>query len=104
LLSGILSDKLGALKTLQITFAVSFAASILLYFTNETKVAFFYIGIACIGFCFGSIMGIYPGFTAKKFGRKHNSVNYGIMFIGFALAGLFGPTLMNKIYNTSGKY
>jgi OFA family oxalate/formate antiporter-like MFS transporter len=26
------------------------------------------------------------------------------MFIGFALAGLFGPTLMNKIYNTSGKY
>lgn len=104
MVSGMLSDKLGALGTLQITFAISFAASILLFFTDSSKVAFFYIGIACIGFCFGSIMGIYPGFTAKKFGRKHNSVNYGIMFIGFALAGLFGPTLMNTIYGSSGKY
>ena len=49
-------------------------------------------------------MGIYPGYTARQFGRKNNSVNYGIMFIGFALAGLFGPMIMNSIYSSSGKY
>ena len=49
-------------------------------------------------------MGIFPGFTAAQFGAKHNSVNYGIMFIGFALAGFFGPTIMSNIYETSGTY
>lgn len=104
LMSGMLSDILGALRTLQITFAVSFGASILLYLSNETRSVCFYVGIGCIGFCFGSIMGIYPGYTAKIFGRAHNSVNYGIMFIGFALAGLCGPTLMNIISSSIGRY
>ena len=49
-------------------------------------------------------MGIYPGFTAQRFGRKNNSVNYGIMFIGFALAGLFGPTVINNIFQSTGRY
>lgn len=61
-------------------------------------------GQQIIGFCFGSIMGIYPGFTARQFGRKNNSVNYGIMFIGFALAGLLGPMLMNKVVSVTGRY
>ena len=49
-------------------------------------------------------MGIYPGFTAKTFGRKYNSVNYGIMFIGFALAGILGPMIMNAIKNSTEKF
>ena len=49
-------------------------------------------------------MGIYPGFTADQFGAKNNSVNYGIMFIGFALAGLLGPMVMSSIYKSSGSY
>lgn len=43
-------------------------------------------------------MGIYPGFTASQFGSKNNSVNYGIMFIGFALAGFLGPMSMNSLF------
>ena len=49
-------------------------------------------------------MGIYPGFTAAQFGSRHNSVNYGIMFIGFASAGYFGPTIMSTLYETTGGY
>jgi len=64
----------------------------------------FYAGIALTGFCFGGLMGIYPGFTARQFGRKNNSMNYGIMFIGFALAGIFGPMIMTSIFAGSGRY
>ena len=64
----------------------------------------FYVCLAVIGFSFGSIMGIYPGFTAQRFGRKNNSVNYGIMFIGFALAGILGPMVMNAILGSTGRY
>lgn len=62
------------------------------------------IGIAGVGLSFGSFMGVYPGFTADQFGAKNNSVNYGIMFIGLAAAGYFGPSAMRSIYMTDGAY
>ena len=37
-------------------------------------------------------------FTCCQCGPKNNSVNYGIMFIGFALAGYFGPQIMRNIF------
>ena len=49
-------------------------------------------------------MGIYPGFTAQQFGAKNNSVNYGIMFIGFALAGVLGPMVMAGLHGAFGSY
>jgi MFS family permease len=77
---------------------------VLLAFFGESSMVLFCICLAVIGFAFGSIMGIYPGFTAQRFGRKYNSVNYGIMFIGFALAGLFGPTVITTIFQNAGRY
>lgn len=104
LISGSISDKIGAVATLKCTFVLSFLASILLYFCTESTTLFFFAGLAVIGFCFGSIMGIYPGFTAAQFGSKNNSVNYGIMFIGFAAAGLAGPMIMNQIFTITSRY
>lgn len=104
LVSGSLSDKLGAAGTLRITFAGSLLFSLLLYFCGQGKDILFYAGIAGIGFCFGSIMGVYPGFTSRQFGRKNSSVNYGIMFIGFALAGLVGPMIMNAVRGSAEEY
>lgn len=104
LAAGTLSDRMGATGTMRLTFAGSLAAGLLLFFCKEGSLVPFYLGLALTGFCFGSIMGIYPGFTAGQFGRKNNSVNYGIMFIGFALAGLFGPSLMNLLYGMTGRY
>lgn len=104
LVSGSLSDKMGAAGTLRITFAGSLLFSVLLYFCGQGRDILFYIGIAGIGFCFGSIMGVYPGFTSRQFGRKNSSVNYGIMFIGFALAGLVGPMIMNGVHGAAGEY
>jgi|GEM_PF-1739117 MFS family permease len=66
--------------------------------------ALFYLGIAVVGICFGSFMGVFPGFTVDRFGAKNNSVNYGIMFIGFALAGYFGPSVMRSIFAADGAY
>jgi MFS family permease len=104
LASGMLSDRLGAIGTMRLTFGLSILAGLLLFFCRESTAALFYAGLALAGFGFGSIMGIYPGFTAKQFGRKYNSVNYGIMFIGFALAGLLGPMLMNTVVSATGRY
>ena len=76
----------------------------LLYISGTGSVATFYIGISVVGLCFGAFMGVFPGFTADQFGQMNNSVNYGIMFIGFALAGYVGPTIMNTVYRSTGDY
>lgn len=104
LVSGTLSDRIGTGKTLSFMQSGSFFASIIIALFAQHSLFLFAISFAIIGFCFGGTMGIYPSYTAKEFGRKHNSVNYGIMFIGFALAGLFGPIIMNTLYQTTKTY
>ena len=102
--AGILSDKIGAIKTISLVFIVLMVGQTCLLLSNMNRIPVFCVGIMLIGFCFGSIMGIYPGFTASQFGSKNNGVNYGIMFIGFALAGFFGPTIMAEIYEKTNVY
>ena len=104
ILAGFISDKIGSVNTILGVFLVSVLGLGLLFISGEGSVATFYIGICIVGLCFGSILGIYPGFTASQFGGRNNSVNYGIMFIGFAAAGYFGPTIMSKIYASAGAY
>ncbi len=104
LVSGAISDKIGETGTMLIVFAASLAANAALFFCNGATAVLFYCSLAVVGFCFGSVMGIYPGFTARRFGRKNNSVNYGIMFIGFAVAGIIGPLAINAVYRNVGRY
>ena len=49
-------------------------------------------------------MGVFPGFTADQFGARNNSVNFGIMFSGFAIAGYIGPIIMMAVFNATGSY
>lgn len=112
IVSGVMSDGLGPVRTLRLVFALLVAGMALLFASAGTGagtgagagVAVFCVGVCVVGFCFGSVMGIYPGFTASQFGSANNSVNYGIMFVGFALAGFLGPTIMNVLVGMTGSY
>lgn len=104
LAAGWLSDRIGRISTLTLACVLSVAGLISLYFSSAGSTGTFYLGIALVGICFGSFMGVYPGFTADQFGARNNSVNYGIMFIGFAAAGFFGPTIMKNVYTADGSY
>lgn len=103
-LSGVLSDKIGIVTTLRLFFVLSTAGAVLLACSGQGDSVTFFLGLSAVGLGFGSIMGTFPGFTAAQFGAKNNSVNYGIMFIGFAAAGYFGPTIMSAIYAAQGQY
>jgi len=103
-LAGFLSDIIGRINMLLIMLISAIGGLFLLYTSQTGDVAKFYIGVSIIGLCFGSFMGVFPGFTADQFGAKNNSVNYGIMFIGFAVAGYAGPMIMSSIYAKTGSY
>ena len=104
ILAGTLSDRFGRVAVLRGAFVVEIAGLGLLWLTGAGEHALFFAGVSLVGLCFGALMGIYPGFTADQFGPAHNSVNYGIMFVGFALAGYFGPTVCRGILSSSGSY
>ena len=95
--AGYVSDKLGRVKTLSCAMLLSVAALLALFCLGSGPIAFS-VCTAAVGLCFGALMGIYPGFTAEQFGTRHNTVNYGIMFIGFAAAGIIGPSVMSSVY------
>ena len=66
--------------------------------------ALFAVGVILIGICFGTFMGVFPGFCTDQFGQKNNTVNYGIMWIGFCIAGIVGPTILTNLYAANGNY
>lgn len=104
IVAGMLSDKLGPVATLRLVFVLLICGMSALFASSASAVALFVGGLLVVGLCFGSVMGVYPGFTALRFGSKNNSVNYGIMFIGFALAGILGPSIMNVLASLFGSY
>ncbi|MCB2360539.1 OFA family MFS transporter [Clostridium estertheticum] len=103
-IAGYASDKIGRINTLTVAFVLAIIGLICLYFSGQGDVTRFYIGIIIVGVSFGAFMAVFPGLTADQFGTKHNSVNYGIMFIGFAISGYFGPTVMKNVYVADHSY
>ncbi len=104
IIGGFISDLIGQINTLLALLAFAVAGLFMLILAGEGSMATFYLGICIVGICFGGFMGIYPGFTNQKFGAKYSSVNYGIMFIGFAFSGFFAPITIGKIYGVTNGY
>jgi len=105
LIAGTLSDKLGRINTLTIALVIALVGLGLLIGASATaSFALFVIGLIFIGICFGTFMGVFPGFSTDQFGTKNNTVNYGIMWIGFSIAGIVGPTILNKVYAANASY
>ncbi len=100
--AGYISDHVGQMRTIAAALFLGILGLALLI--HAQGMVAFCIAICAVGVCFGTFMGVYPGLTASQFGARNSSVNYGIMFIGFALAGFVGPTLGNHMHSPSGGY
>ena len=99
---GAISDKLGRVNTLMMMLVVGVIGLVILAVAPSAIV--FIVGVCLVGLAFGAFMGVYPGFCAEQFGPANNGVNYGIMFVGFALAGVIGPMLVQKIWVPSAYF
>ena len=105
LVAGSLSDKLGRINTLTGAMVIALAGLFTLYITDVTgSAALLILGLILVGICFGTFMGVFPGFCTDQFGTRNNTVNYGIMWIGFSIAGILGPTILTKVHASTGQY
>jgi len=99
---GWVSDKIGRYTALTTMYIVCGAA--VLSMTGISTFGAYVVAVMAVGLCFGGVMGIFPALCADMFGPKNNGVNYGIMFTGFALAGLFGPLTIANVKMATGGY
>jgi OFA family oxalate/formate antiporter-like MFS transporter len=100
--SGIVSDRIGRTQTMVVAFALQ--ACNMFAFSHYTSSALLVFGSAFTGLCYGTIFTLMPAATADFYGVKNLGVNYGFVFTGFGVAGVFGPLLGGKIRDVTGTY
>lgn len=99
---GAVSDKIGRSNTIMIMYGISILAMFNLTVTSTT--AGFAVSCIGVGAVFGGFMSTMPSIISEKYGLKNFGVNYGITFIGFSLAAIFGPMTAATVRQSTGTY
>lgn len=101
--AGLASDRIGRMPTLLACIGLSVAGLLLLLASGAGDAARFMAGVSLVALCCGGFVAIYPGFTVDQFGARNNSVNYGVMAVGFQAGGVIGPMIL-RATSTPGNY
>lgn len=88
---GSLSDKLGLVNTVGAVFLLCILSMAGLALTGEEAPILVLMGVAAS--CYGGLASILTPLTARMFGTKYITENYGVMYLVFGLASLIGPCL-----------
>ena len=97
---GSLSDKVGIPSAVTAVFGLCVLSMLILAFVGNTIVAIVAMGVAAS--CYGGLASVLTPLTAKTFGRRYITENYGVMYIVFGLASFIGPMLAVQFRNMSG--
>lgn len=100
--SGALSDRLGRTHTMVIAFALQ--AINLFFFARYTSPLSIALGASFAGMCYGTIFTLMPAATADYYGLRNMGVNYGLVFTGFGVAGVFGSLLGGRVRDMFGSF
>lgn len=100
--AGVVSDRLGGIRTMLIVFV---AQAIMMGLLSVANVALALVPVAAaVGFCYGANLALFPSTTAGYFGTKNLGVNYGLVFTAWGFGGVFGSMTAGSILDTTGSY
>ncbi|OBT07893.1 hypothetical protein A9264_05330 [Vibrio sp. UCD-FRSSP16_10] len=92
LVLGVLSDKITRVYVVTIALIICLAGvSILLFIPPSLNV--FYLSLACIAFCFGGTITVFPSLMSDYFGLEHVTKNYGVIYLGFGIGSFAGSVI-----------
>lgn len=100
--SGFLFDKLGRPATMAFYFGLSAVTMFTLNFISSPYVLA--AALTIVAFGYGSIAALFPAATAEFFGTKNLGLNYGFVFTGWGVGGVFGGMLSGMIFDATGSY
>ena len=102
-LSGWMSDTFGRLNTLRLMVLVS-AVALPLFYLLAGQVALFYLLLAVIYYCYGTLLSVFASTCADFYGTRNMGVNYGLLFSAWGVAGIIGPVIAGRVFDASGDY
>ncbi|MBN1193020.1 MAG: OFA family MFS transporter, partial [Coriobacteriia bacterium] len=101
-LAGMVSDRIGTVRTMLIVFIAQALAMGLLSVSSTTLML---VPVAALVGCFyGANLALFPSSTAGYFGTKNMGVNYGLVFTAWGVGGVFGSMTAGSIVDSTGSY
>lgn len=100
---GSLSDRIGRVPTLCICMVVT-ALDLAFGFVLVHDFASFSAALVVAGACFGGVMAVVPALSSDLFGPTHFGKNYALIYMGYTMSSLVGPTLVVWSYSGTGSY
>ncbi|MCL2296881.1 MAG: OFA family MFS transporter [Proteobacteria bacterium] len=101
-LGGLMSDKIGRINALFVVSVLQLLNMVgFIYCHNMVILA---VGIILIGFCYGTLLSVFPALTIDQYGIKNYGGNYGVLFLSWGLSGVVAPLMADYIYDTTGKF
>ena len=99
---GFLSDKIGRTSAMLVVFLVQ--AANMFAFSYYTSIPLLAAGSALAGLAYGALFSLFPTTTADFFGVKNLGANYGLVFTGWGVAGVFGPIVGGLVVDMTQSY
>jgi MFS family permease len=101
-LGGMMSDRIGRINAL---FVVLFLQLLnMAGFGFYQSPATLILGVILVGFCFGTLLSVFPSFTADQYGLKNYGANYGILYLAWGLSGVVAPVMADYFYDRHGNF
>jgi MFS family permease len=100
--AGLLSDKIGGIRTLFLAFALQ-GVNMMLFpgFTNEFTLI---IGTAVAALGYGTLLAVFPSITAEYYGLKNYGTNYGVLYTAWGIGGAIGAGIVGYSMTMGGDY
>ncbi|WP_240473440.1 OFA family MFS transporter [Ferrimonas senticii] len=99
---GMLSDKIGAIRTLLLVFVLQ-GINMLLFPMYETEMGFM-LGAALAGIGYGALLSVFPSLTADYYGLKNYGTNFGVLYTSWGVSGFIGPVIAGYVSAAYGSY
>ncbi|MGF1692935.1 L-lactate MFS transporter [Photobacterium kagoshimensis] len=100
--AGILSDKIGGVKTLMLAFIMQ-GINMVMFVTFKSDFTLM-IGAAVAGVGYGTLLAVFPSIIADFYGLKNYGANYGVLYTAWGISGFIGPVLAAVAVDTTGTY
>lgn len=101
-IAGLLSDRIGRTRTLQIMMSFQAVVILSLLVIPETQAYLVVLAATLIGFNYGTNLSLFPSATKDYFGLQNFGVNYGLVFSAWGAAGFILPRISQMLVAYTG--
>lgn len=100
--AGILSDKIGCVRTLLLAFILQGVNMVL--FSSFSSELTLIIGTAIAAIGYGTLLAVFPSITAEYYGLKNYGTNYGVLYTAWGIGGAIGVAVVGYSMSHGGGY